>query len=106
MKPKALLGYATFPNEETAIRISRLLVSEGLIACANIFPPHTSIYGWNGSLQQERECAVIFKTTATKTVRLGERIRAIHPYRIPALVFLPIETGLPDFLQWIHSQTL
>lgn len=99
------MAYSTFPNKEVAAKICGDLVSEGVIACANIFPPHTSIYKWDGRLQNESECAAILKTDVKKQAELKEKIRAAHPYENPCLVFFPVSDGLPEFLNWVSAQS-
>ena len=106
MKSKILLAYCTFPSEEVAHEICERLVAEGTIACANIFAPMKSIYKWNGQLMKEQEWAAILKTSHLKKAALKERIRAVHPFAVPALVFLPVEDGHPDFLNWVYGQSL
>jgi len=106
MKSKIVLAYCTFPSEEAAYEICERLVNENVIACANVFPPMKSIYKWNGQLMKEPEWAAILKTSCLKQATLKERIRAIHPYAVPALVFLAVEDGLPDFLNWVYGQSL
>jgi len=106
MKSKVTLAYCTFPSEAVAGEICERLVVEGIIACANIFPPMKSIYRWNNQLVKESECAAILKTSAFKTEALKERIRAIHPYALPALVFLSVPDGNPEFLNWVYGQSL
>ena len=106
MKSKFVIGYCTFPNEAIAEQISEMLVSEGTIACANIYGPIRSIYRWGGRLQKEKEWVAILKTAETKKATLMERDRATHPYTNPCLVFAEISGGLPDFLKWIYTQTV
>ena len=57
-------------------------------------------------MHKEKEWVAILKTNALKQEAVKERIRAIHPYTNPCLVFLKIENGLPDFLKWIYTQSL
>lgn len=106
MRSKALSAYCTFPNEAIAEQICERLVAENLIACANIYGPVKSIYRWAGTLNKEQEYVAIFKTTEAKRGALKERIRGVHPYSNPCLVFWRIEDGLPDFLNWISTETL
>lgn len=106
MKSEVVLAYCTFPDEATAERICEQLVVEGTVACANIFPPHRAIYRWKNQLMRENEVAAIFKLRALKTATLKERVRAIHPYEVPALVFLECADGLPAYLQWVRTQSL
>jgi periplasmic divalent cation tolerance protein len=106
MNSKITIAYCTFPSEQVAHDICERLVTEGTIACANIFGDMKSIYRWNNQLMKENECAAILKTSVLKQEALKERIRAIHPYALPALVFLPVEGGNPDFLNWVYGQSL
>ncbi len=106
MNSKITIAYCTFPSEQVAHDICERLVTEGTIACANIFGNMKSIYRWNNQLMKEDECAAILKTSVLKQEALKERIRAIHPYALPALVFLPVEGGNPDFLNWVYGQSL
>lgn len=106
MNCEILVAYATYPDKETASQICERLVSEGTVACANIFEPHVAVYRWNERLMRDSEVAVLFKTSALKKAALMERVRATHPYQNPCLVFLKVEGGLPGFLQWVYSQSL
>ena len=104
MKSKIVIAYCTFPSKDVAESICRQLVSDGTIACANVFQPHTAIYAWNGAIQAEAECAAILKLNARKQTTLKEKIRATHPYAVPALVFLTVNDGLPEFVNWVYAQ--
>lgn len=106
MNSKIVIAYCTFPNEEVAQSVCERLVAEGTVACANISAPIRSIYRWGGQLMKENECMAILKTSELKREALKERIRAIHPYSLPALVFLPVEDGLPEYLNWVYGQSL
>jgi periplasmic divalent cation tolerance protein len=103
---KVLLAYCTFPTTDVAESISEQLLAEGLIACANIQQPHVAIYHWQGHLKKESECVAWFKLSVNKKVALMERIRALHPYTTPALIFLEPCDGLPEFLNWVYTETL
>lgn len=104
-KSNITVAYCTFPDEATAARICEVLVREGTIACANIFPPHRAIYEWNGELQNHEEWAALLKFATRKCKILAERIRAEHPYETPALVFFQPAGGLPGFLKWVYNQS-
>ena len=58
----AVLVYVTAPNREEAVRIGRTLVSESLVACANVLDGLTSIFRWHGEIQQESETLLLLKT--------------------------------------------
>ena len=47
--------YSTFPNRAEALSAARTLVESRLAACANLVDGVTSIYEWQGAVQQEQE---------------------------------------------------
>lgn len=104
-KLEVCVAYATFPDMNTAKAICEKLVREGTIACANIYPAHTSIYSWQGNLETQSEVAAWLKTSINKKKELKERFQAEHPFEVPCLVFVDVTDGLPDFLRWIVEQT-
>jgi len=106
MKSKILVAYCTFPDKAVAESICRELVEEGLIACANIFQPHTAVYSWQGEIKSEPETAAILKLNARKQKALEEKVRAKHPYAIPGLIYFETAGGLPEFVQWVYGQSL
>ena len=97
--------YVTAESKDEALRIGRSLVEARLAACANILPPMTSVYRWEGAVQEDSEVALILKTRQELVESLTERIKELHSYDCPCVVALPIIGGNPDFLQWIDSET-
>lgn len=97
--------YTTFPDEESAASVAEHLLKKKLVACANILPSVRSLYIWKGKLQNEEEVVMILKTTAEQFEAMEKEIIKHHPYDIPAIVALPIETGHEPYLQWIGEQT-
>lgn len=91
---------------EEARRISRLLVSERLIACAQIVPWVESIYTWNTKLHTAQESLCICKTHRRCYSRVKERILQETSYEIPEIVVQDIREGHEDYLRWIDEATL
>ena len=100
------LIYVTAPNREEALKLAKNLVESRLVACANILDGATSVYWWDGKLQQDSETVMIAKTRDELVEAVIERVREIHPYSCPCVVALPISTGAPAFLNWIDAETL
>lgn len=98
--------YVTFASQEQARIIARTVIEERLAACANIFPPHHSIYRWEGEIQSASECAALFKTTEKAFESLKSRIAELHSYDCPCVVAWEIEEGAKPFLDWIVSETV
>jgi periplasmic divalent cation tolerance protein len=96
-----IILYVTTPDRETARRIGRTLVEEGLAACINIIGGMESIYRWQGVVEQATEWVLLVKAPAAEADRAGDRIRALHPYDLPCILNLPITGGNPPYLDWL-----
>ncbi len=101
---KHLIVYVTFETQEQAQEIASHVVMARLAACANIFPPHESIYWWNDEIQQSQEVVGIFKTTQDCFEALKDRIISLHSYDVPCVVAMNIENGNKQFLDWIEAE--
>ena len=101
----AVLIYVTVPSREEALKIAGALVGERLAACANILGEMTSVYWWEGAMQEDKEVALILKTEEALVERLTARVKALHSYAVPCVVALPIKAGNPDYLAWIGKET-
>lgn len=97
------LALTTAPDAESAERIVRALLDEGLVACGNIVPGVTSLYWWNGAVQRDAEVLVILKTTASASRRLVERLPSLHPYEVPELLLVPVDGGHGAYLEWVAA---
>lgn len=92
---------STTSSREEAHAIARALVEGRLAACVNIVGPIESVYRWKGEIEQSQEFLMLIKTTAERFNAVRERLRELHSYEVPELIQLPIENGLPDYLNWI-----
>jgi periplasmic divalent cation tolerance protein len=101
MAEKILLALSTFPDAETARRISNQLVTEKFAACANILPAIESIYRWKEKIETGSETLVFFKLSEDRQPAFQEKLRSLHPYEVPEIVFVPVASGLPDYLRWV-----
>jgi len=93
----------TCPNKDTAKKLAELLVSHNLAACVNILPGITSVYTWEGEIETEQEHLLLIKTLYTHYQAIETLLFKHHPYEIPEIIALPIERGLPEYLEWINS---
>ena len=101
MAERVLLALSTFPDAEIARRISNQLVSEHFAACANILPSVESIYRWKDKIESGNETLVIFKVSEVRQAAFQDKLRSLHPYDVPEIIFVPVTGGLPEYLQWI-----
>jgi len=96
--------YITAASGDEAHRIARALVEERLAACVNMLDGMTSVYRWNGAIEQASEVVLIAKTRADRFDRLAARIRELHSYECPCIVMLPIAAGDAGYLDWIRRE--
>jgi periplasmic divalent cation tolerance protein len=93
-------------SEEEARKIAHHLVENRMAACVNIVPQITSVYRWQGKIEEAREWLLIIKTTATAFGQVREAISELHSYELPECICLTIEEGSPSYLQWIAESVI
>jgi periplasmic divalent cation tolerance protein len=100
----ALFVYVTASDEAEAKRVGRAVVEERLAACANIIPGMSSVFRWEGAVQEASEAVLILKSTTDLLELLTARVKELHSYAVPCVVGLPIAGGNPDYLGWIRAE--
>jgi periplasmic divalent cation tolerance protein len=93
----------TTPAGDEALELARALVRERCAACVNVVPRVRSVYRWDGGVEEGDESLLVIKAPAGAVPRLRERVAALHPYDVPEFLVLPVEGGLPAYLDWVSS---
>ncbi|XP_066194169.1 protein CutA [Sylvia atricapilla] len=94
-------AFVTCPNQSVATELARALVQQRLAACVNIVPGVTSVYTWQGKLEEDNEVLLMIKTRSSRVPALTEFVRSHHPYEVPEVVALPVAQGNPPYLRWV-----
>lgn len=97
------VSYVTTPDEKTAKEIAHKLVQNKLAACVNILPKVTSIYTWEGKVNEDAEAMMIIKTTTEKTEALKNFVKENHPYSVAEVISMPIVKGNEPYLEWVRK---
>ena len=100
-----LLVFTNLPDREAALELARELVARRLAACVNVLAGCTSVYRWQGDVEQTAEVPVLVKTRAARYAELEAAIRELHPYELPEIVAVPVVRGLPEYLDWVAEET-
>ena len=96
----------TVPNEDEGCALARRVVGEHLAACGNVIPGLTSVYRWDGKVQEDSEALVLLKTTEGSLAELERRVMELHPYDVPEFLALPVSEGHGPYLRWVVGESL
>lgn len=99
------LVITNMPDRDGAARLAHALVEKRLAACVNILAPCRSVYRWKGQTEDAEEYPMLIKSTRARYPELEAAIRAAHPYELPEIIAVPLAGGLPDYLEWVDSET-
>ena len=98
--------FCTCPDQATASRIADALVERQLCACVSLIPAITSIYLWQGKRESTREVLMLIKTRTSSYPALEKAVLSMHPYELPELIAIPVDKGLPGYLNWVEQCTI
>lgn len=101
-----ILVLTSMDNIQNAEKIAHTLLDEKLAVCINILPNVKSIYTWQGEKRIEDEVIMLIKTEKSIFPEVIKRIKELHPYDLPEIIGLPINYGLPEYLEWIKSSLI
>ena len=103
MTAEICLALITAPAA-SAPALARTLVAERFAACVNLLPGVTSVYRWEGDIQEEGETLMVAKTTRAAFDSLCQRVLELHPYDLPECIAVPVTAGLPAYIQWLNQE--
>lgn len=90
---------------DEARKISRYLVQEKLVACAQITPWVESIYLWNGQLETTQESKILLKTHKDHYEQIKKVILENCTYQVPEITYQYIDGGNEEYLNWVRDNT-
>ena len=97
------LVYVTTKDKPQALAIGRHLVEQRLAACINVLGDMTSIYRWQGTLEEASEVVLIAKTEARLVPELIATVKRLHTYEVPCVLSLPVREGNADYIAWLGA---
>jgi periplasmic divalent cation tolerance protein len=80
-------------------------VERRLAACGQLLGPMTSIFRWEGEVQEAQEWLGLLKTSAARLDELVELLRDGHGYDLPEIIATPVSAGLADYMSWVTTET-
>ncbi len=94
--------YVPCPSKKVALSISKALVKEKLVACANIHESF-SVYEWKGSLVSEKEFVIVAKTLGEKFLSVESLVKKLHPYSVPCICCFSVKAN-KEYYDWVFEQ--
>jgi periplasmic divalent cation tolerance protein len=98
---EALVVLTTVESAADGARLARLLVEQEVAGCVQMLPPMTSIYRWQGQIEEASEILLFIKTTRAVYEQLEVTLKQNHPYQTPEIIALPVVAGSAEYLTWL-----
>ena len=100
-----IVVFVTAKDKAEGQKIADKLIDDKIAACVNILEGVTSLFWWEGKIDQAREVLLIIKTRKILFNKLKKVVKAAHSYAVPEIIALPIINGNVDYLKWIKDST-
>lgn len=95
------LVFVTFESYENAMQVARILINEKIAACCTVLPNATSVYGWQGQVQERKELQMLIKTSKSNIDNLEKRVVELHQDDTPEFLVVNPESGSNPYVDWI-----
>ena len=102
MEPVIIVS--TFPSKQSVTSIAKLLVKKKLVACVNI-AKISSVYVWEGTVENQNEYLALFKTTKKNQLTLKKELEKLHPYDVAEIAEINVESINQPYMKWLVDST-
>jgi len=102
MKPIIIIS--TYPNKKSISKIANDLVKNKIVACVNI-SKISSIYSWKNKVENTSEYFAMFKTMTKNKSILKKKIKETHPYDVPEIIEINVNSINKSYLNWLIKST-
>ena len=101
---KPVIIVSTFPSKQSVMGIANKLVKKKLVACVNM-TKISSVYTWKGKVQNQNEYLAFFKTTKKNQSNLKKELKKLHPYDVPEIAEINVESINRPYMKWLVDST-
>ncbi len=91
-------------SREEALKLAHEAVEARVAACVQLVGPVTSVYRWEGTIEEAEEYLCLMKTPRETAERLMDFVRERHPYYTPEITV--VESILTDdrYMGWATAE--
>lgn len=100
----AIIIISTYPDKKSILKIANIVVKKRLAACVNFTKIH-SIYTWKEKIENTEEFLAFFKTTSKIKLDLKKEIKNLHPYQVPEIAEIKINSLNRSYMTWLIEST-
>ncbi len=93
----------TVAVQEDADKLARLVLEKRLAACIQI-TPCSSLYHWQGTIEQDKELKLVMKSSIKLYPQLEKFILDHHPYDTPEILATPVQLCNRIYLEWLAGE--
>lgn len=91
-------------DASTAKTLARELVGQQLSACVQISAAGTSVYRWDGAVQESDEYYLSIKAPIDRCDEIITWLKRQHPYDTPEIIMLEAQAA-KDYADWAKKMT-
>jgi periplasmic divalent cation tolerance protein len=96
----------TLGSKADAMALAREAVGHRVAACVQVVGPITSVYRWEGKVEEAEEFLCVMKVPTVGLQRLVAFVRDRHPYDTPELTALPSPFVDERYLAWVAGEMM
>ncbi len=97
-----VLLYVPCRDAAEAEKLLRGALAEKLAACGHIGAAISSIYAWQGKIEQTQEVPLLLKSRPAQADSLRVWLQSQHSYEVPAIITVPATVNA-EYGQWLQS---
>jgi len=101
---EAIIIISTYPDKKPILKTANVVVKKQLAACVN-FTKINSVYIWKGKIEKTEEFLAFFKTTTKASSSLKTEIKKLHPYKVPEIAEIKINSINKSYFDWLLQST-
>ncbi|MBX9604081.1 MAG: divalent-cation tolerance protein CutA [Bryobacteraceae bacterium] len=99
-----IVVFTTCDSQDAAAGLARRLVEARVAACVNIVPGISSVYHWQGRIEQAAEWLLLIKSSRELFEELKRELSVAHTYEVPEVLALPVIDGSAGYLEWLERE--